>query len=156
MASAETRSRLEWRGRRQLVAKTGSGHEVRIDTAAENGGDNSAAQPLETFMTGMGACSAVDVLSILEKMRFTLTSFALDMDAPRREEHPRVWREMHLTYELESPDATPEGVRRAVMLSLTRYCSATAMVRSSVPAVVRVRLNGEELEPIDLAELADA
>lgn len=151
MASSETRSRLQWRGRRHLVGRTGSGHEVEVDTAGQNGGDDAAAQPLETFLTGLGACSAVDVLAILEKMRFTLTSFALDMDAPRRDEHPRIWRELHLTYEVQSPDATLEGVTRAVRLSLMRYCSASAMVRPTVPLIARIRLNGTESEPLDLS-----
>jgi putative redox protein len=146
--AAETRSRLVWQGHRHLVAHTGSGHEVHIDTSVENGGDGLAAQPLETFMSGLGACSAVDVLSILEKMRVHLEAFAVDMVAPRREEHPRVWTEVRLRYEVTSPDATPEGVRRAVELSLTRYCSASAMVGAGVPLTADIRLNDRALEPV--------
>lgn len=152
MASGETRCRLEWQERRHLVGRTGSGHEVHVDTAQQNGGDDAAAQPLETFLTGLGACSAVDVLAILEKMRFVVTAFAVDMEAPRRDEHPRIWRALHITYDVQSPDATLEGVRRAVLLSLTRYCSASAMVSATVPVVARIRLNGEESGPLDLSE----
>jgi putative redox protein len=147
---AETRSRLVWQGHRHLVAHTGSGHEVHVDTTVENGGDGLAAQPLETFLSGLGACSAVDVLSILEKMRVHLVGFAVDMTAPRRDTHPRVWTELRLRYEVESPDATADGVRRAVTLSLTRYCSASAMVRAGVPITAEIRLNDEALEPIVL------
>ncbi len=147
---AETRSRLVWQGHRHLVAHTGSGHEVHVDTTVENGGDGLAAQPLETFLSGLGACSAMDVLSILEKMRVHLVGFAVDMSAPRRDTHPRVWTELRLRYEVESPDATADGVRRAVTLSLTRYCSASAMVRAGVPITAEIRLNDEALEPIVL------
>lgn len=147
---AETRSRLVWQGHRHLVAHTGSGHDVHVDTTEDHGGDGLAAQPLETFLSGLGACSAMDVLSILEKMRVHLTRFAVDMSAPRRETHPMVWTELHLRYEVESPDATAEGVRRAVVLSLTRYCSASAMVRAAVPIVAEIRLNDEALAPVEL------
>ena len=148
--ASETRSRLVWQGHRHLVGHTGSGHEVHIDTAVENGGDGLAAQPLETFMTGLGACSAVDVLSILEKMRVRIDAFAVDLSAPRREAHPRVWTELSIRYEVESRDATADGVRRAVELSLTRYCSASAMVHASVPITAEIRLNDEALEPVVL------
>ena len=148
--AAETRSRLVWQGRRHLVASTGSGHEVHVDAAVENDGDGLAAQPLETFLSGLGACSAMDVLSILDKMRVHLEGFAVDMSAPRREAHPLVWTELRLRYEVTSPDATAEGVRRAVMLSLTRYCSASAMVGAAVPIRAEVRLNGKALDPVVL------
>jgi putative redox protein len=151
VASAQTRSRLVWHGQRNLVATTGTGHEVRVDTTVDAAGQDSAAQPLETFLTGLGACTAMDVLAILEKMRFTVASFTLDLRAPRREEHPRVWTALEMEYAVESPDATAEGVRRAVTLSLTRYCSATAMVRSIVPVHARIVLNATELEPVELA-----
>lgn len=151
MAGRETRTRLIWHGRRQLVATTGTGHEMRVDTTPQAGGDDTAAQPLETFLTGLGACTAMDVLAILEKMRFTLERFSLELVGPRREEHPRVWTELALRYEVDSPDATAEGVRRAVTLSLTRYCSATAMVHGSgVPVRAAIVLNGQELEPVRL------
>ncbi len=146
--ASETRSRLVWQGRRHLVAHTGSGHEVHIDASVENGGDDLAAAPLETFLSGLGACSAMDVLAILEKMRLRLDAFSVDMAGPRREEHPRIWTELRLVYEVTSPDATAEGVRRAVELSLTRYCSASAMVGAGVPIRAEIRLNDQALEPV--------
>jgi putative redox protein len=137
-----------------LVAQTGSGHEVHIDLGVDNGGDGLSAQPLETFLSGLGACSGVDVLAILEKMRFRLDAFVVDLRAPRREEHPRIWTEVFLRYEVVSPDATAEGVRRAVSLSLTRYCSASAMVGVGVPIHAEIRLNDEALEPVVLTASA--
>jgi len=146
----ETRTRLVWNGGYRLTATTGSGHEIHLDTAIDGGGENSGPGPIETFMTGLGACTSVDVVSILEKMRLTLTSLAVELQAERREEHPRIWKRLEIHYIVESPDAPAERVRHAVELSLTKYCSASAMVHETVPVVAQITLNGERLEPVPI------
>jgi putative redox protein len=141
--AGETKARLVWTGGLRLVGTSGSGHSLVVDGRSEHGGEETAPQPLETFLSGLGACTAMDVLSILRRMRRQVTSFEMELRAPRRDEHPRIWTELSITYRVQSPDATEAETLRAVQLSLDRYCSATAMVRATVPVRAQVILNDQ-------------
>lgn len=147
-ARAETRVALTWVRGRQFVAMTESGHSIVCDARESDGGQNSAPQPLELFLTGLGNCSALDVVSILERMRVEIQDLRVHLKAPRLDTMPRVWQEVTLRYELQSPDATPHQVERAVRLSMDTYCSATAMLLATVPIRAEVVLNGTQVAEV--------
>lgn len=147
-SQGETRTDLVWVRDRQFVASTGSGHSVVCDARESDGGHNSAPQPLELFLTGLGNCSALDVVSILERMRVEIRDLRVSLRAPRVEATPRVWREVTLRYELSSPDASAHQLERAVRLSMETYCSASAMLQKAVPIRAEAVLNGERVAVI--------
>jgi len=102
------------------------GMKTLFDTNADN---HSAtfASPMEIMLESLGACSTLDVISILRKQRRTITDFRVDIEAERAEEHPKVFVSAHVIYTLTSPDATLNELTRAVELSQEKYCSASAM-----------------------------
>lgn len=150
-ASSETAVDLAWVRRREFLAHTSSGHSVVCDARESDGGTNSAPQPLELFLTGLGNCSALDVVSILERMRVGIDGLHVSLRAPRVDTQPRVWRQVHLRYELTSPDAAPHQLERAVRLSMETYCSASAMLAQSVPIHAQAVLNGRVVADISLS-----
>lgn len=87
--------------------------------------------PMMLLLASVPACSTMDILSILRKQRVQIEAFHVDTSATRATEHPHVFTSIHLHYVLTSPDATEEQLRRAIELSLTKYCSAAAMVRQA-------------------------
>ncbi len=115
----------------RLVGTNEAGKQTFFDVKEDNGGNNSAASPMEVLLQSVAACSSVDVLMIIRKKRKTITNFRVEMDGTRAEEHPKVFTKIHFTYILESPDAEEGDLIRAVELSQNTYCSAMEMVRRS-------------------------
>ncbi len=101
--------------------------------------------PMDAVQAALAGCTGVDVVSILAKMRKTLKSLRIQVDATRREEQPRIYTRLHLTYHVDGPDLDPASVTRAVRLSQDKYCSVAAMLRPAVDLSWGIVLNGEEL-----------
>ena len=112
----------------RLVAGTASGHAVLFDDAE---GD-SAARPLEVLLCALGACSGMDVLSILHKKQQPVTSYHVRVEGDQREEHPRVFTQIRMIHEIEGSGVESGAVRRAIELSAGRYCAISAMLASGV------------------------
>ncbi|MDH4261596.1 MAG: OsmC family protein [Spirochaetia bacterium] len=123
-------SKIEWNGKMKFKAKSGTGHEIYMDASEENGGENLAARPKEFLLHGIGGCSAMDVISILKKMRQFPETFRIDVSAEQTEEHPMVFKTIHIIYYF-SGELDHEKVSRAVELSQTKYCGVSEMLRKT-------------------------
>lgn len=125
-------AQLRWLGpNMQLEGKTASGQIVIMDSMP----DQAAAigpSPVELVLQALGGCTAMDIVSILQKMRRTIRSLTLDLEAERREEYPRIFTQIHLLYTLVSPDVTEHELERAIQLSEEKYCSVSGMLRATV------------------------
>lgn len=98
-------------------------------------GDNAAAPgPMLTLLAAAAACSGADVVGILEKMRVTLRELRIEVTGERREEHPRRYTAIHLEYHLRGDGLDEDRARRAIDLSIEKYCS----VIHSLAADIRV------------------
>jgi putative redox protein len=113
------------------------GDGLRFEGSAEGGtvsfasGDDlprSGPTPMQTLLLALGACTGMDVVSILTKMRQPLEDFHVEVHAEGRDEHPRIYTAMEVVYHLKG-DLDEAKVRRAIELSETRYCPVEAMVR---------------------------
>lgn len=101
------------------------GNTVHMGTSVEEGGSGQGAGPMELLIMAVGGCSGIDILSILRKGRQQVDSFSVDLTAERAEDEvPSLFTKIHahytLTGELES-----EKVRRAIELSIQKYCSVS-------------------------------
>ncbi len=85
--------------------------------------------PMEAVLTALGGCSAVDIVEIIMKSRKQVNGLRVELKAERVEEPPRVFSKIEITYILKSPDATENELKRAVELSMEKYCSVAAMLR---------------------------
>jgi putative redox protein len=115
----------------RIIGTNRLGLETVFDTSPDVGGEHTAPSPMETLLMSMGACTFMDVVSILRKKRKTVTKMNIKVTAERAKEHPKVFTKAHLTYELTSPDATIEDLNRSIELSQTKYCGASAMFKLS-------------------------
>jgi putative redox protein len=87
-------------------------------------GDNVAAPgPMLTLLLAAASCSGADVVSILAKMRVTLHDFRIEASGVRREQEPRRYTAIHLAYFLRGDGLDEAKARRAIELSVTKYCS---------------------------------
>ncbi|MEO0085634.1 MAG: OsmC family protein [candidate division WOR-3 bacterium] len=131
---------VRWCGRMTFVGKAGSNHLVPMDVDADTGGDSSATKPLELLLLGLGGCTGMDVVSILNKMRVTLSGFEVNLRAERAAEHPKVYTRIEIEYVFSGHDLDPEKLKRAVELSQEKYCSVSAMLRQACPVTWTIRV----------------
>lgn len=101
---------------------------ISLDGARENG-----VSPKALLLSGLAGCSGVDVVDILEKMRVPFSGLVIDAEADQTEEHPRVFTGISLTYRLHTDPANEPKVRKAIDLSLEKYCGVAAMLRKNSP-----------------------
>lgn len=126
----------------QFRAENESGDDVTIASDAEREG----VSPMEMVAMSLGGCSSVDVLSILDKQRQTVESYNVDVEAERAsDEVPAVFTSMHVTYHVEG-DVEPEKMRRAIELSMDKYCSVSHMLEATVDLSYAFTVNGTEYD----------
>ena len=113
-----------------LVAKGESNHWVSIDDEVD-GWIPSASSPMELMLMSIAACSAMDVISILEKRRSNFTDLAIEVNGVRRDEYPRIYTAIHLKYIVSGSGIKSKDIERAIKLSEDKYCSAIGMVKDT-------------------------
>lgn len=126
------KSTIKWVDGVMFVGETGSGHALVVDGPPEAGGRNLGPRPMELILTGLGACTAFDVVTILKKARQPVTDCRVELEAERAEEVPKVFTRIHLHFVVSGRGLKTAQVERAINLSSEKYCSATIMLRASV------------------------
>jgi putative redox protein len=126
------KSTITWVDGAMFVGEAGSGHAVVIDGPPEAGGRNAGIRPMELILTGLGACTAFDVVSILKKSRQSVSDCRVTLEAERAESVPKVFTRIHIHFIVSGRGLKPGAVERAVKLSTEKYCSATIMLRDVV------------------------
>ena len=141
---------VNWKDGMLLQAAGESGFPVAIDAAPEFGGRNLGARPMELILMGMAGCTALDVLSILAKMRVDLEAFAVEVESERAGTDPKVFTSSVLTYRFTMPEPAADKVTRAITLSLEKYCSAVNTLKKAMPVTWRYEINGSlsEAKPV--------
>lgn len=132
---------IQYAGDEFFIATTPSGHAIAVDV---KGGRRTAPGPLELFVTGLGGCTAADVISILQKKREQVTAYHVEIRTERREEHPRAFLRFDLKHVIRGRNISTESVERAIALSTDKYCSAVATVRPTAQIVTTYEIQPEE------------
>ncbi len=108
-----------------------SGVTQHIDGATDIGGHNAGARPMEMLLMGLAGCSAIDVILILQKQKQVIDDFRMKVDGLREKGAvPAPFKKIHITYLLKGKLDNAK-VKRAIDLSMDKYCSATAQFRPS-------------------------
>lgn len=126
------RIELDWKGKMAFDAKTPSGATVRLDTYTDEGGEQSGPTPVEALVLSLGACTAMDVVSILEKMRQNVESYRVVVEWERGSHGvwPRPITKFMVKHVLKGEGLDPAAVEKAVKLSNEKYCSVSATLRA--------------------------
>ena len=121
---------IRWAGpdTMSFIAETGSGHSFVMDGAPEGGGRNLGPRPMETVLSGAAACTAYDVVLILRKSGANIFGCQVATTSHRADTDPKVFTKIHLHFKISGKEVKANLVERAIMLSHTKYCSATKML----------------------------
>ncbi len=107
-----------------------SDHVTYLDAAEAIGGHNSGARPMELLLIGLGGCSGIDLIEILKKQRQNLEDIGISIRGKRAEGVPAVFTDIHIHFRLKG-DLEEKKVKKAIDLSMGKYCSAAAMLRKT-------------------------
>jgi len=129
-----------------FTGTTDSGLSVQLDAKQEVGGVGKGFVPMELMALSMAGCTAMDVISILRKKRQDVTGFEVRVDAPRADEHPKVFTSATIEYLVTGHDVDESAVRRAIELTSERYCPAQAMLGQVMPIDLRYQIFEEDGE----------
>jgi len=120
--------KITYTGGASFRGETESGHAVVMDGAAEYGGENKGARPMEMLLLGLGGCTSFDVMLILNKSRMDVRDCIAEIEAERADSPPKVFTKIHIKFIVTGKDLDRSKVERAIKLSEEKYCSASIML----------------------------
>lgn len=120
-----TKTVTTWKTAHEFESKLGQ-NTIQLDGSKKNG-----FGPKSLLLSGLAACSGIDVVDVLEKMRVSFSDFEIDAEAEQTDEHPKVFKDILVTYKIKTDAANEDKVRKAIDLSLEKYCGVAAMLRKN-------------------------
>lgn len=125
-------------------ATDAAGHTVRMDSNPESGGKDFGIRPMQMLLMGLGGCSGIDIVSILNKQRQTIEGFHMTIGGEREKgKEPSLWESVHVHFALKGA-IDPDKAKKACQLSMDKYCSVAATLREAHSVITwEVSVNGE-------------
>lgn len=130
----------KWLGNMDFEAYNERNHKVFMSNMEGTIGPT----PMELVLMGLGGCTGLDVVSILEKMRVPFDRFEIEVSGERAEDHPRVFKKVSVVYRLWGSELPEDKVARAVQLTQEKYCSVLHMVNKTAEVSYRYEINPAE------------
>jgi putative redox protein len=126
MSTNDYKATIQYAGDEFFIGTSPSGHAQAIDGKGDR---KAAATPMEMLLMAVGACTAVDVVSILEKKRQKVIDYKVEVSGDRREEYPRAFTKIRIHHIVYGHNVSEQAVAQAIQLSDEKYCSVAATVR---------------------------
>ena len=131
---------MSWKGDMAFETEL-NGHKITIDADEAVGGKNLGPRPKALMMVALAGCTGMDVISILKKMRVEVSSFNVRVEGNVTEEHPKQYDEMKLIYEFSGNNLEEEKLRKAIDLSMERYCGVSAVYKKAMQMSYEIVIN---------------
>lgn len=128
--------KVNWAGDLKFVGMNSRGHETILDGNAREG-----ASPVEILLDALGACSAVDVVTILEKVRTPATRLEVVLEGDRHTPEPRYLTSVTLRFDVWGDGISPDKLERAINLSIGKYCSVYHSLRPDMKLRTAYRIH---------------
>jgi putative redox protein len=97
-----------------------------------DGNSAAATSPVELLLVAAATCTAADVVPILQKQRVALRALEIAVQGTRRDTEPRRYTALHFHFTITGAGADEAKARRAVDLSLEKYCSVVASLAPDI------------------------
>jgi putative redox protein len=129
-------AKVQWIGEQKFVATSPSGHALAMDSDRSS---NTGAGPMELLLMALGACTATDIVIIMEKKRQKLESLDVICSGERATDYPQVWSKLEILFRLRGK-LEESAVERAIQLSEEKYCSVAATLKKSADLTWRYEI----------------
>lgn len=107
-----------------------SGHTVKMDTTADDGGEDSGPSPKRLMLASLAGCTGIDIVSILNKMKVGFSDFNIHVHAALTAEHPKTYNYVKITYKIKLAEEDKSKMIKAVNLSTEKYCGVFTMFKT--------------------------
>lgn len=134
---------VTWNGGMSFTGVADSGFKVELDSDPAVGGNNNGLRPLELMAISLVGCTAMDVISIMRKMREDVTRFEVKTHIERAPNHPKVFTAAVIEYIFYGHNINSESAARAIELSEQIYCPAQAMLKQIMPIEIKYTIHEE-------------
>ena len=119
----------EWKGGMTFESDNPSGKTVLMDTDIEGTNHRNGLSPKAMMLSSLAGCTGLDVVSVLDKMRITNYKFKMEVHGELTNEHPKYYHKVALHYHFTGTDLAEEKFKKAVDLSVEKYCGVMEMFR---------------------------
>ncbi len=126
-----SKATIRYNGGLQFVGEADSRHAVVMDAEEKFGGRDSGARPMELLLMGIGGCSGMDIVSILRKKREQVTDLQINVEGKMAEDYPHKYTQIDIEYVVTGKNLSGEAVKRAIQLSMDKYCSVKATLEGA-------------------------
>lgn len=123
----EHKVKTQWRDGLTFDAEV-VGFKMTMDAKSEVGGQDRGPNPKPVMLSALTGCTGMDVASLMKKMRQEMTEFSIEASAQMTDEHPKHYGSIHIIYRFKGNNLDESKVKKAVDLSIEKYCGITYML----------------------------
>ncbi|HPE86923.1 MAG: OsmC family protein [Bacteroidales bacterium] len=128
-----------WKGNMVFESVESENHVV-MDAYPKVGGDGKGMTPKQLLLVSLAGCTAMDVISILAKMKVNPEYFNVRVDAQTNDTHPIYFTHIKLIYQFKGKELNPEKLEKAVNLSQERYCGISYMLGKAAELTYEIEI----------------
>jgi putative redox protein len=127
----------QWKGGMAFETTNTSGLTFRIDASPEDGGEGKGMRPKALMLSALAGCSGLDVAMLIRKMKLEVRDFRIDTIGQLTEDHPRYYHHVTVEYHFYGKELSETKLKRAVDLSIEKYCGVAEMFRRFAKMEIR-------------------
>ncbi len=131
----------------QFVGQASSGHAIVMDGDTAHGGRNTGLRPTELLLIGLGSCSGMGIVSILRKKQQDVRGFEVIVRGEKDQNYPQKFTDITMEFRVTGRNLSEEAVRRAVELSMEKYCAVKATLEGCPVMNFSYTISEEESGP---------
>ena len=113
-------------------------HNAKIEIDSKGG-----FSPKALLLSGLAGCTGIDVIDVLEKMRVPFANLKMEVETEQTTEHPRIFEDIHITYIITTGEENRDKVKKAIDLSLEKYCGVSAMLKKNSKIRYTIKIQSE-------------
>ncbi|BDW92307.1 OsmC family protein [Allomuricauda sp. XS_ASV26] len=128
----------KWLGEMAFESNNPSGETIKIDAGPESGGSGEGLRPKALMLSSLAGCSGLDVASLIKKMKLDVKEFKIETIANLTDEHPKYYDSVVIEYHFTGSDLNEEKLKKAVDLSVEKYCGVMEMFRKFAKLDIKI------------------
>lgn len=134
------RIKIRWQGE-DILSYEDLGVKIALGECCENPAPGKGFPPLRLVLVALGGCTGMDVLQMLRKMRIKLEDFQIKVKGRRTNIPPSVFEQVEIVYNFKGKNLDEEDLKKAIELSLNKYCPVAEMVSRTGKIKYRIVIN---------------
>ena len=135
----------KWTQKSQFETDNPSGYKFTMFDKSQDNGDVVGFAPKALMLSSLAGCSGLDVVSLLEKMRAEVAEFYIEVSGELTDEHPKYYHKVKVDYHFSDTNLQEDKIKKAVNLSVTKYCGVMEMFRRFATVETEIHLHQKEV-----------